>query len=213
MWGSMGRWYYPRWCLHLMSITHETPFCSIIQLNFTVFARGSETNHCPVACLRITVLLAILGFEIGQGKSATGSDICCFLNHLTEVIKPRIFVSSVITWWFEVLACWHGSRSSGFAAVFISFVSCPDGHPYVVCAARLTTYVCYTMFVFAAAVAAVVIVVVGVYSVLESRTLILSPGIQDLNNLLVWWKHDLIYELPTRHSYLLFSSIAKRLHL
>ena len=81
-----------------MSITHETPFCSIIQLNFTVFARGSETNHCPVACLRITVLLAILGFEIGLGKSATGSDICCFLNHLTEVIKPRIFVSSVITW-------------------------------------------------------------------------------------------------------------------
>lgn len=70
--------------------------------------------------------------------------------------------------------------------MFISFVSCPDGHPCVVCAARLTTYViCYTMFVFAAAVAAVVIVVVGVYSVLESRTLILSPGIQDLNNLLV----------------------------
>ena len=55
--------------------------------------------------------------------------------------------------------------------MFISFVSCPDGHPYVVCAARLTTYViCYTMFVFAAA--AVVIVVVGIYSVLEPRTLI-----------------------------------------
>ena len=58
--------------------------------------------------------------------------------------------------------------------MFISFVSCPDGHPCVVCAARLTTYViCYTMFVFAAAaVAAVVIVVVGIYSVLEPRTLI-----------------------------------------
>ena len=77
-----------------MSITHETPLCSIIQLNFTVFARGSETDHCPAARLRITVLLAIVGF--GLGKSATGSDF--FLNHLTEVIKPRIFVSSVITW-------------------------------------------------------------------------------------------------------------------
>ena len=41
------------------------------------------------------------------------------------------------------------------------------------------------MFVFAAAVAAGVIVVVGIYSVLESRTFILSPGIQDLNSLSV----------------------------
>ena len=187
MWESMGRWYYPRWCLHLMSITHETPLCSIIQLNFTVFARGSETDHCPAARLRITVLLAIVGF--GLGKSATGSDF--FLNHLTEVIKPRIFVSFVITWSFEVLACWHGStkRFLRFAAVLFFHILCiMSWWSCLCCAARLTTYViCYTMFVFAAAVAAatavaaVVIVVVGIYSVLESRTLKLCPGIQDLN--------------------------------